>query len=404
MGVVSALTGKGFGTALGNPWVVGRHRARLPRARRRRSSARSRSRCRRASTTASRASAARATAARSCSASCAAWSRRRASGPFLFGLLGWIATTRNVALGSAAMALYGLGLGTLFFVVGTFAVNLPKAGAWMMGIKWVGGVCLAYMALAYVRDALAEGDAACDRCTRARSTALAGGRAPGHGPRPGRRPRRRRAAQVAHRAPVQADEARVDRPGHRGPFHGPHVVAKPGRGHSDADASAAAAWRGPSPGSRARPTARARAASEHKPLLVDFGASWCGACKELDEKTFPDPRVRPRAAASSRFTSTRPTTTTPRSRRVRRSTARPRACRWCSSSAATAKRPFRFTEFVPPDRFANALAQVPTNPRSRSSYTRGRAAKPRRRQENREGRRFLRLWRRWWLSSRSPSP
>src|SRR6202041_3174442 len=26
--------------------------------------------------------------------------------------------------------------------------------AWMMGIKWIGGVCLAYMALAYIRDAL----------------------------------------------------------------------------------------------------------------------------------------------------------------------------------------------------------------------------------------------------------
>jgi thiol:disulfide interchange protein DsbD len=78
-------------------------------------------------------------------------------GPFLFGLLGWIATTKNVALGTGAMAFYALGLGTLFFVVGTFAVNLPKAGAWMMGVKWVGGVCLAYMALAYVRDALPRG-------------------------------------------------------------------------------------------------------------------------------------------------------------------------------------------------------------------------------------------------------
>src|SRR5258708_35326826 len=68
-----------------------------------------------------------------------------------------IETTRNVALGSAAMAFYGLGLGTLFFVVGAFAVELPKAGAWMMGVKWVGGVCLAYMALAYVRDALPRG-------------------------------------------------------------------------------------------------------------------------------------------------------------------------------------------------------------------------------------------------------
>jgi len=34
-----------------------------------------------------------------------------------------------------------------------------------------------------------------------------------------------------------------------------------------------------------------KATTEHRPMLVDFGASWCGACKELDEKTFPDPKV-----------------------------------------------------------------------------------------------------------------
>jgi thiol:disulfide interchange protein DsbD len=38
-------------------------------------------------------------------------------------------------------------------------------------------------------------------------------------------------------------------------------------------------------------SARELAQAESRPLLVDFGASWCGACGELDRHTFSDPRV-----------------------------------------------------------------------------------------------------------------
>ena len=37
-------------------------------------------------------------------------------------------------------------------------------------------------------------------------------------------------------------------------------------------------------------------------VVVDFGASWCGACEELDSHTFSDPRV---VSAGQRFVAVR---------------------------------------------------------------------------------------------------
>src|SRR6185295_1675954 len=38
--------------------------------------------------------------------------------------------------------------------------------------------------------------------------------------------------------------------------------------------------------------AKAQAIAENRPMLVDIGAEWCPACKELERNTFPDPKFR----------------------------------------------------------------------------------------------------------------
>jgi len=354
MGVVSALTGKGFGSALGNGWVVagiavvfltlsaslfGAFEIALPQSLNNRLSG--------VGGSGYRGALLLGLVCGFVAAPCV--------GPFLFGLLGWIATTRNVALGSSAMAFYGLGLGTLFFAVGAFAVNLPKAGAWMVGIKWVGGVALAYMALAYVRDALPAGT-----MHRVAHSGIAMGAAGvamlglGVALAAIHIAAERRRSTIAHLSKPMKLASIV--PAVVGSFMAITWLQMPRTG--DASADAVQAGTGELRWESSEPQALARAASEGKPLLVDFGASWCGACKELDEKTFPDPRVR---AQGARFVALHVDATDdddPEVARVRDKYRAKEGLPVVLAFGTDGKEAFRFTEFVPPERLAAALATV----------------------------------------------
>lgn len=361
LGVFSALSGKGFGSALGNPWVVGgivvvfaalaasmfgAFEIALPASINNRLSA--------VGGVGHKGAFVLGLVCGIVAAPCV--------GPFLFGLLTWIATTHNAALGSAAMTFYALGLGTLFFLVGAFAVNLPKAGAWMMGIKWVGGVALAYMALAYVRDALPKATlqrlAHPDTWVGAVGLVLA---AAGLVAAAVHVAAERRKSKIAHLS-KPAKLASI-MPAVAGAFMVATWWQTP-RASTDPAADAAAGAAGVQVAApeikweTSEPAAVARAAAEHKPMLVDFGASWCGACKELDDKTFPDARVR---SAGMRFVALHVDATDEDDQevaRVRKKYGAGAGLPVVVAIGSDGREALRFTEFVPPEKFATALSTV----------------------------------------------
>lgn len=193
------------------------------------------------------------------------------TGPVLGFLLTWVGTTGNVVFGALALFVYALGLGLLFWIVGTFSASLPKSGHWLEWIKSVFGIVMVVAAIYYLRDLIPGLVDLAERTPRALGLGaglLALGIAVG-------------AVHLSfhHTSPVEKTRKGLG-----------IVAAVVGLatlvGYTQAlPDGAKLAW------DEDFKAAIARARSQQKPMLIDFSASWCGACQELEHKTFSDPRV-----------------------------------------------------------------------------------------------------------------
>jgi thiol:disulfide interchange protein DsbD len=103
--------------------------------------------------------------------------------------------------------------------------------------------------------------------------------------------------------------------------------------------------------------AEARAKSEGRPLLIDFTASWCVACKEMDKLTFAAPDVSHEAG---RFVAVKVDATDDEDPQVEAAKERfsvkglPTVVIYDSEGKEAA----RYTEFVEADRFLEAIKRV----------------------------------------------
>ncbi len=76
------------------------------------------------------------------------------TGPFLLGLLTFVSTTRSVIGGGSLLFVYALGMGVLFWVLAAFAMSLPKSGRWMDWVKSAGGIFLLIGGIYFLRPLL----------------------------------------------------------------------------------------------------------------------------------------------------------------------------------------------------------------------------------------------------------
>lgn len=208
------------------------------------------------------------------------------TGPVLTGILLWIGKTQSPWLGAGALFAFSMGLGVPFWLVGTFAIQLPKSGKWMMAIKSFFGIVMAVAALYFLKNAFPQLTRALPTDTLVLILAL-GAAVLGI------------ALGAIH---LTFDEGKVRSVrkalGLALSIAGLVVAVtwlempKDELASTDGTAHAAEAPAKPIAWEHDEKKALAAAKAQNKPLMIDFTADWCGACKKLARETFAETSVR----------------------------------------------------------------------------------------------------------------
>ncbi len=187
----------------------------------------------------------------------------------LVGILDYVFRQHDAVGGAIFLYAYSLGLGLPFWLVGTLSLGLPKPGVWMDRIKSVFGIGLMVLGFYYLRHlvpALVAPPTALPAKLWFFVALMVGGIAMG-------------AVHLSLKEGTHFERARKVLGTLIAAFGAVWLVA----------------YEPPAPTitwANNFDTAMTRARAEHRPVIVDFGASWCVACEELMHRTFTEASVR----------------------------------------------------------------------------------------------------------------
>lgn len=198
------------------------------------------------------------------------------TGPALAAVLAYIATTQSLFLGFWLMFTYALGMGILFICIGTFSgllSALPRSGGWMYILENIFGIAIITMALFFLKDLKVFEPITGFLKNSLPFFAIAGVLIL-IGLWLGKLTERFKGISTSMQLRKACGLILA--------IVGAFMIVGGLQQHSD----------GPHPNwVKDEPLALETASQENKLVMLDFYATWCGACNELDNHTFSDQRV-----------------------------------------------------------------------------------------------------------------